>query len=41
VHSFYPSGSPFRESMDKYPLLKLLQLADAQAELYESFAYEE
>lgn len=41
VHSFYPSGSPFRESMDKYPLLKLLMLADAQAELYESYSYED
>jgi len=41
VHSYYPSGAPFRASMDKYPLLKLLMLADAQAELYESYAYEE
>lgn len=41
THSYYPSGAPFKTSMDKYPLLKLLMLGDAQAELYESFAYEE
>lgn len=41
THSYYPSGAPFKESMDKYPLLKLLMLGDAQAELYESFAYKE
>ena len=41
VHSFYPSGAPFKDSLNKYPLLKLLMLADAQAELYENYAYEE
>ena len=41
AHSYYPSGAPFKDSMDKYPLLKLLMLGDAQAELYESYAYEE
>lgn len=40
VHTGYPSGIPFNESLKKYPLLKLLMLGDAQAELLESFAYE-
>ncbi len=40
VHSFYPSGAPFKESLDRYPLLKLLMLGDAQAELKESYSYE-
>lgn len=40
VHSYYPSGAPFKTSLDKYPLLKLLMLGDEMAELYESFAYE-
>ena len=39
VHSYYPSGAPFKTSLEKYPLLKLLMIADAQAELYESYAY--
>jgi len=40
VHSFYPSGAPFKTSLDKYPLLKLLILGDEMAELHESFAYD-
>jgi hypothetical protein len=40
VHFYYPSGAPYKESMDKYPLLKLLVLGDMKAELYESYAYD-
>ncbi len=39
VHFFYPSGAPMKESMDRFPLLKLLILGDQAAELYESYAY--
>jgi len=41
VHSYYPSGAPFKTSLEKYPLLKLLILGDEMAELHESFAYED
>lgn len=39
IHFSYPSGIPFRESMNKYPLLKLVILADEMAELHESLHY--
>lgn len=40
THFFYPSGSPFKQSMDQYPLLKVLMLADQHAELFESYYYD-
>lgn len=36
VHFGYPSGAPFRQSMDKYPLVKVIAMADQMAELQES-----
>lgn len=36
VHENYPSGFPFRESLDRYPLLKIIMMADSMAELYET-----
>ena len=36
IHFNYPSGFPFRSSMEKYPLLKLLIIADQIAEMKES-----
>lgn len=39
IHFNYPSGFPYRESMDKYPLLKIISIADVMAETYESFTY--
>lgn len=36
IHFNYPTGIPFRESMNRYPLLKLLIIADQMAEMYES-----
>ena len=36
THAFYPSGSAFKNSMEKYPLLKIIMIADQIAELKES-----
>lgn len=36
VHFFYPSGEPFRKSLERFPLLKLLMVADQLAECFES-----
>ena len=36
IHFNYPSGSPFRSSMDRCPLLKMLIIADQMAELEET-----
>lgn len=36
IHFSYPSGIPYRESMNRYPLVKIIILADEMAELYES-----
>ncbi len=33
---FYPSGAPYKTALDKYPLVKLLIIADQMAELSES-----
>lgn len=40
IHFNYPSGFPFRESMNNYPLLKVVILADQMAELFESLPHE-
>ena len=39
IHFNYPSGFPYRESMNRYPLLKVIILGDEMAELYESTHY--
>lgn len=39
IHFSYPTGIPFRESMNKYPLLKVVVLGDEMAELHESLHY--
>ena len=36
THFNYPLGLPFRESLNKYPMVKLLMIADQLAELEES-----
>lgn len=36
IHFSYPSGKAYNDSADKCPLLKMLIIADLQAELYES-----
>lgn len=36
LHFFYPSGSPFRAASEKYPLVKVIMIADQMAELYET-----
>lgn len=36
VNFNYPTGLPYRASLDKFPLVKLVALADRMAELYES-----
>lgn len=41
IHFNYPSGFPYREAMDKYPLCKFLAISDQKAELYESLQKEE
>jgi len=41
IHFNYPSGFPFRQSLDKYPLVKLVAIADQMADFYESFNYQE
>jgi len=35
AHFNYPTGKPMRQSMNEYPLVKLLMIADQKAELYE------
>jgi hypothetical protein len=37
VHFSYPSGFPYRETLDKNPLAKLLIIADQTAEFIESY----
>lgn len=41
IHFSYPSGLPFRQSMNDCLLLKLLIIADEMAELYESTSYKD
>jgi len=36
LHFFYPNGSPFKSATERYPIVKLLMIADQAAELYES-----
>lgn len=36
INFFYPSGAPYKTALDKYPLVKLLIIADQMAELSES-----
>ncbi len=36
INFFYPSGAPYRTACEKYPLVKLLAVADQAAELFES-----
>ncbi len=37
INFFYPSGAPYKTALEKYPLVKLLIIADQLAELAESF----
>lgn len=41
THFSYPSGIPFRQSLDKYPLVQLLMIADQMAQLHEKNNYQE
>jgi hypothetical protein len=36
VHFNYPSGYPFRDSLNKYPIVKVIMIADQLAELSET-----
>ena len=36
VNFGYPTGQPFRESLNRYPLVKIVMLGDQMAELYET-----
>lgn len=41
THFPYPSGFPFRQSIDKFPLVQLLIIADQIAQLHEATNYNE
>lgn len=36
THFSYPVGQPFRDSLDRYPLVKIIMMADQMAEMYET-----
>ena len=41
IHFFYPSGTAFKSAQEKYPLVKLIMIADMLAEFKESCKKEE
>lgn len=38
VHFGYPTGHAFRDSLNQYPIVKVIMMADQMAEMYESVA---
>lgn len=41
IHFFYPSGAPFRQALEQFPLVKLIIIADQTAEFLETWTFEE